>query len=370
MPGTGSRAHRLSARATLYRWPKLDRWYIAGKAGIEEDFRQALLHDYRWQEEEPLDVAPAAPEEDAARPVALGDAPSVAPSAASSATSAVGAPNRPPSGAPPAVAAAVAETRTRRERRRQQAKPYAVEWLGEEFPARLLAGQILTVPVTIKNVGSLTWTWGGGNPVRLGYRYYRNRRPLPIPPTSDLRTDVPEDVAPGQTVVLDLHLALPEEPGNYTIELDFVQEGIAWFKEKGSKPLTRWLTVEAPTPDTQQADGRSSIQLPVRLFNDITTRLPRSGAPYARRNLNQIKYIVVNHTGAHPQLSLERIARTHIKRGYPGIAYDFVVDASGEILQDHRTGGRSPAGPGVVGAGRQYLFDRQLSPRPAAAAAA
>ena len=130
-----------------------------------------------------------------------------------------------------------------------------------------------------------------------------------------------------------MHLALPEEPGNYTVELDFVHEGIAWFKEKGSTPLTRWLTVEAPAPEIQQADGRSSIQLPVRLFNDITARLPRSGAPYARRNLNQIKYIVVNHTGAHPQLSLDRIARAHIKRGYPGIAYDFVVDVNGEIFK-------------------------------------
>jgi N-acetyl-anhydromuramyl-L-alanine amidase AmpD len=69
------------------------------------------------------------------------------------------------------------------------------------------------------------------------------------------------------------------------------------------------------------------------LFTDISGRLPRSGAPYARRNLNQIKYIVVSHTGAHPQLGLDRIARAHIKRGYPGIAYDFIVDAAGEILK-------------------------------------
>jgi N-acetyl-anhydromuramyl-L-alanine amidase AmpD len=302
--------------AALYRWPRLDRWYIAGKAGVEEDFRQALLHDYRWQSEDPLEVVLPVTEEEVVQAAPT-------PAAAANASGP----------APAAAAAAVAEPRTRRERRRQPPRPYAVEWLGEEFPARLLAGQILTVPVTIKNVGSLTWTWGGGNPVRLGYRYYRNRRPLPVPPTRDLRTDVPEDVAPGQTIVIEMHLALPEEPGNYTLELDFVHEGIAWFKEKGSTALTRWLTVEAPAPEAQQIDGRSSIQLPVRLFNDITARLPRSGAPYARRNLNQVKYIIVNHTGAHPQLSLDRIARAHIKRGYPGIAYDFVVDASGEIFK-------------------------------------
>jgi N-acetyl-anhydromuramyl-L-alanine amidase AmpD len=301
--------------AALYRWPRLDRWYIAGKAGIEDDFRQSLANDYRWQVEEPAAEREEPPEAVEVKP------PAVVP---------VGTPARQPAASVAPVAVA---PRTRREKRRQPTPQYAVEWLGEEFPARLLVGQFLTVPVTIKNVGSLTWTWGGGNPVRLGYRYYRNRRPLPIPPTRDLRTDVPQDVAPGETVVFQTHLALPEEPGNYTLELDLVHEGIAWFKEKGATPLTRWLTVEAPALEAQSADGRSGIQLPVRLFNDISTRLPRSGAPYARRNLNQIKYIVVNHTGAHPQLALDRIARAHIKRGYPGIAYDFVVDAGGEIFK-------------------------------------
>jgi N-acetyl-anhydromuramyl-L-alanine amidase AmpD len=305
--------------AALYRWPRLDRWYIAGKTGVAEDFRLALQQDYRWQPEEPAQEFPEAVE--AALEKEEVPVETAAPS---------------PVSATPQQAPAVAVTggaRARRERRRKPARPYAVEWLGEEFPARLLAGQMISVPITIKNAGSLTWMWGGGNPVRLGYRYYRNRRPLPTSPARDMRTDVPEDVAPGQTVVFQAHIALPEEPGNYTLELDLVHEGVAWFKEKGAAPLTRWLTVEAPAPTLAPGEGRSSIQLPVRLFTDITQRLPRSGAPYARRNLNQIKYIVVNHTGAHPQLSLDRVARAHIKRGYPGIAYDFVVDLSGEIFK-------------------------------------
>ena len=33
----------------------------------------------------------------------------------------------------------------------------------------------------------MTWSWGGGNPFRLGYRYYRNRKVLPLPPAKDLR---------------------------------------------------------------------------------------------------------------------------------------------------------------------------------------
>ena len=77
--------------AALYRWPRLDRWYIAGKTGVEEDFRQALLHDYRWQSEEPLEAAVPVVEEEVVQAVPT-------PSASSS-------------GPAPATAAAVAEPR-------------------------------------------------------------------------------------------------------------------------------------------------------------------------------------------------------------------------------------------------------------------
>ena len=33
----------------LYRWPRIDRWYIEGKAGVIEDFKQALTYKYNWE---------------------------------------------------------------------------------------------------------------------------------------------------------------------------------------------------------------------------------------------------------------------------------------------------------------------------------
>jgi hypothetical protein len=33
----------------LYRWPRIDRWYIEGKSGVIEDFREAMKFDYRWR---------------------------------------------------------------------------------------------------------------------------------------------------------------------------------------------------------------------------------------------------------------------------------------------------------------------------------
>ncbi len=37
----------------LYRWPVIDLWFIEGKGGVVEDFRQALQQDYRWRASAP-----------------------------------------------------------------------------------------------------------------------------------------------------------------------------------------------------------------------------------------------------------------------------------------------------------------------------
>ena len=37
----------------LYRWPRLDQWYIEGKNGVIAGFRDALANDYRWKEPPP-----------------------------------------------------------------------------------------------------------------------------------------------------------------------------------------------------------------------------------------------------------------------------------------------------------------------------
>lgn len=305
----------------LYRWPRLDKWFIDGKQGVIEDFHQALQHDYRWPQ--------SATQSSAAPPEARSKTPPREEPAVAS--------------APPASEAKSEERRRRGKRRADRAAgpsvvvepspPYRVEWLQDRFPERMIAGETISVPLTLRNTGSLSWTRGGGNPFRLGYHYYRGRRQLAIPPLLDLRTDLPEDVPPGESVSLTARIALPTEPGNYTIELDLIHEGVDWFKAKNSPVLTRWLTAEAPAPLAATDGEMNERNLPVPLFLDIINQLPRSEAAYARRSLNQIRYLVISHTGAHPWLSLERIAQSHIAHGYPGIVYDFVVDRTGQVFR-------------------------------------
>ncbi|MEZ4737522.1 MAG: N-acetylmuramoyl-L-alanine amidase [Caldilineaceae bacterium] len=291
---SGRNPQRQPIRAlVLYRWPRMDQWYIDGKLGVIADFKLAIERGYRWQ-----GTTEAVP---ARKP-------------ASATTDEHSQPSPWEPRAEPEVAT------------------YRVEWLDDQFPAKLVAGETVTVTLTLRNQGVLTWRWGGGNPFRLGYHYYRNRRRLPMPADRDLRTDIPHDVNPGETVGVNMHLALPHEPGNYTLELDLVQEGVTWFKEQQSPVLTRWITVEAPAPLPAADGSEAEVLLPVPLFTDITTRLPRR-APYARRSMSQIRHIVISHTAANPNLSLERIAQAHLQHGYPGIAYHFMVTRTGEVLR-------------------------------------
>lgn len=277
--------------AALYRWPAIDRWFIDGKRGLIEDFCEALTNEYRWHDSAPVPVPQPLPQ----------PSPAPAPS-----------PARRPAFPP--------------------LPPYRIEWIDDHFPARITAGQTITVQVTLKNVGGLTWRRIGGNPVRLGYRFLRNKRRIDMPPDREIRSDLPHDVESGELVTIDATIALPAEAGNYTIELDLVHEGVGWFKERKSSVLSRWLTIEAAAPVA--LDGGEPLRnLPVPLFLDVSAKMPRSESPYARRSLNQIKYLVISHTAANSRLPLERIARAHIAVGYPGIAYTFVVDGAGQVLR-------------------------------------
>ncbi len=324
--------------AALYRWPRIDKWFIEGKLGVIGDFATALQADYRWRRDEPVEEAV---DSQVAAPVAR-----TAPTArtATAATANAASTDAAPTDVSTPTASNKGKRKNQRRRKEEPVRPrYLVEWVDDAFPPKMTVGQVISVPITLRNAGAITWRWSGGNPFRMGYRYYRNRKLIETAADRDLRTDISQDVPPGQAITLEARIATPDEPGNYTLEMDLIHEGITWFKEQSSPVLTRWLTIEAAKPGPASAATGNGIRLretqepalnlPVPLFTDVISRLPHSASPYARRSLGQIKHLVISSTGANPRLSLERIARAHIAAGYPGIAYDFVVDASGQVFR-------------------------------------
>jgi len=48
---------------------------------------------------------------------------------------------------------------------------------------------------------------------------------------------IPKDLKPGEETEMTVQITAPKQPGEWTMQLDMVQEGVAWFSERGS-PVT------------------------------------------------------------------------------------------------------------------------------------
>jgi SAM-dependent methyltransferase len=99
------------------------------------------------------------------------------------------------------------------------------------------AGSQTTIRATVKNVSDTTWhslgrSFNGKHQVKLGNHWLDDSGKAPM---EDGRTNLPKDLKPTEEIDLDLIINAPQEPGDYILELDMVQEMVAWFKDKGSE---------------------------------------------------------------------------------------------------------------------------------------
>lgn len=122
---------------------------------------------------------------------------------------------------------------------------FQVEWQKPTVPSAVAAGETFAVAVTFKNRSNITWPDFGmddpakksrGFAVRLGCRWKaaQNGDTSEHLPT---RADLPAPLAAGQSQTLQLEVTAPREPGAYRLQIDLVQEYIAWFEAKGADTL-------------------------------------------------------------------------------------------------------------------------------------
>ena len=67
-------------------------------------------------------------------------------------------------------------------------------------------------------------------------------------------------------------------------------------------------------------------------ITDISPQLPRNPDSQKKRDVGQIKSIVINHTAVDPSVPVERIAQAHQRR-WGSILYQYFVTVEGSILQ-------------------------------------
>ena len=89
---------------------------------------------------------------------------------------------------------------------------------------------------------------------------------------SDGRVDLPQDLASGEMVELSLNVTVPMEEGYYLLVLDLVEEGVTWFKQKGSKSTK--IKVQVVT----------SSETPKSLSENVDIYLSQGNSQFKRGN--------------------------------------------------------------------------------------
>ena len=117
-------------------------------------------------------------------------------------------------------------------------------------PAKLRAGQKETIQVKIKNVSDVIW-WARGSRVNtrsdnkfyiaVGNRWLKSDGSLLT--NMDGRYGIGKDLKPGEETEVPLQVTAPKEAGDYILEVDLVQEQVAWFSDKGSPTAKTRITV-------------------------------------------------------------------------------------------------------------------------------
>jgi hypothetical protein len=120
----------------------------------------------------------------------------------------------------------------------------ALSWAGQP-PTTLRPGERRTVRVRVSNSGNSVWPALGQannqNRILAGNHWLDDKGQIVI--NDDARTPLPYDLAPGGHIELPLTVTAPRKSGAYVLEIDLLQEGVAWFSSKGSVTLRTALTV-------------------------------------------------------------------------------------------------------------------------------
>jgi SAM-dependent methyltransferase len=128
----------------------------------------------------------------------------------------------------------------------------------------LEAGAEAAVRARVRNAGAAPWpALLGGRPVHLGNHWRAAGGALLQ--LDDGRAPLPHDVQPGEEVEIELTVTTPIEPGEYLLELDLVQEGVAWFSQRRRLSRRRSRTARVPftvVASRAQPTGDGSPTLP------------------------------------------------------------------------------------------------------------
>ena len=146
------------------------------------------------------------------------------------------------------------------------------------------------VAVTLTN--SSSFAWGPG--INLSYHLYDGSGKLLT--WDGLRT--PLAIASGQTATVKAQIADPAVAGTYTLKFDVVQEGVAWFSDKGIGPASRTVNVSVPSYGAVFTSAPVSVTVPANGNALVTLGIKNTGSlPWRSTDLFDVSYHIVRWDG-------------------------------------------------------------------------
>lgn len=144
------------------------------------------------------------------------------------------------------------------------APTFSALWKDHKVPHALPAQQRTTVMLDVENTGAIPWTKEGIHPIRASYQWFDaqgQRVPLTLVP--EAHTDLPRDVAPGESVKISLLLLTPSQSGMYRLKVDLLQEDVTWFNQvrKDNLPLELGVRISNEPWAATWLDVPTSLQV-------------------------------------------------------------------------------------------------------------
>ncbi len=118
---------------------------------------------------------------------------------------------------------------------RRPTPPHRVTYVQATLPRSMRVGQIYEASATIRNDNKTGWTPPPGSPngFSISYHWFSQDGSTMVV-KEGMRAALPNRVDPGQVVNMTFSIATPQQPGQFILELDVVQEGVTWFSDAGT----------------------------------------------------------------------------------------------------------------------------------------
>lgn len=135
-----------------------------------------------------------------------------------------------------------------------------------------LVGALATVPITVTNKSNFAWSSTvAQNPIDLGYHWVDTAGNVVV--WDGIRTKLTSDLAPGASQLLQAALQYPSAPGSYVLKWDMVQEGVAWFSQKGVPTGDVGASVSQPTVTSGYGAGYDTSYVPSSVSTEMITTM-------------------------------------------------------------------------------------------------